>query len=183
MKRWGTCWRLPGRRSRGWSASGVRSGGACPEAPWSGVALCLTPDAARCLPGNTLKPGLEKPAYTIRMLCNSSSTIDVRAQMFEPDPKPISRVFVDPRKTWRAEPQPKTRTTKIKKRTGPRKKRKGGTFRTTIRPFLVFCERFWESREASENNYAFLASYPLKIKAGSKNFFSADLCELKRLCG
>nr|VFJ46763.1 MAG: hypothetical protein BECKDK2373B_GA0170837_101420 [Candidatus Kentron sp. DK] len=51
-------------------------------------------------------------------------------------------------------------------------------FCTTIRPFLVFCERFWESREASENNYAFLASYSLKIKVGSKNSFSAKLCVL-----
>ena len=39
-------------------------------------------------------------------------------------------------------------------------------------------ENFWESREVSENNYAFLASYSLKIKAGSKNSFSANLCVL-----
>nr|VFJ51463.1 MAG: hypothetical protein BECKDK2373C_GA0170839_10323 [Candidatus Kentron sp. DK] len=38
--------------------------------------------------------------------------------------------------------------------------------------------RFWESREAPENNYAFLASYSLKIKAGSKKSFSANLCVL-----
>ena len=43
---------------------------------------------------------------------------------------------------------------------------------------VLFCERFWESREASENNYAFLASYSLKIKVGSKNSFSANLCVL-----
>ena len=35
-----------------------------------------------------------------------------------------------------------------------------------------------KSREASENNYASLASYSLKIKAGSKNSFSANLCVL-----
>ena len=71
----------------------------------------------------------------------------------------------------------------MKKRRGPLKSRTEylvffRDFRTTIRPFLVFCERFWESREASENNYAFLASYSLKIKARSKNSFSANLCVL-----